>query len=118
MNRKTKSLSKKPRALSLRARKNAKHSSEWLTTEDAAEYLRVTPSTVYRWTKTGKLQAYQFDGAPIRIKRSDLEALAKPVHGKPEAWTQLSAAAFNEDWDNPEDAIYDDWRTLYGVQSR
>jgi hypothetical protein len=49
----------------------------------------------------------------IRIKRSALDALAKPVHGKISAWSQLSAAAFNEDWDNPEDAIYDNWRTLY-----
>lgn len=117
MNRKkTKPTSKKDRAISLRPRKNIGSAPEWLTTEDAAAYLRVTPSTIYRWTKTGKLQAYKFDGAPVRIKRSDLDALAKPAHSKIDAWSRLSTTAFNEDWDNPEDAIYDDWRTLYGVQ--
>jgi len=114
--KKTKPISKKPRAISLRSRKNHNRASEWLTTEDAAAYLRVTPKTIYRWTKAGKLAAYKFEGASIRIKRSDLEALAKPAHNRTEAWTQLSAAAFNQDWDNPEDAIYDNWRTLYGVQ--
>lgn len=114
--KKTKPISKKPRAFSLRTRKNQNRASEWLTTEDAAAYLRVTPKTIYRWTKAGKLTAYKFDGVPIRIKRSDLEALAKPAHGKVDAWTQLSAAAFNEEWDNTEDAIYDNWRELYGVQ--
>ncbi len=88
---------------------------QWLTVEDAAEYVRVTPSTIYRWTKAGKLPAYKFDGTPIRIKRSDLDALANPVPRKIDAWSHLSAAAFNEDWDNPEDAIYDNWRTLYGI---
>jgi len=118
MNGKTKPRLKKKGSISLRSRKNANRPSEWLTTEDAAEYLSVTPNTIQRWTKTGKLMAYKFDGASIRIKRSDLESLAKPLHSKVATWTQLSAAAFNEDWDNTEDAIYDDWRTLYGVQSR
>jgi len=114
--KKTKPIAKKPRAISLRFRKNHNRASEWLTPEDAAAYLRVAPKTIYGWTKAGKLTAYKFAGAPIRIKRSELEALAKPVPGRTEAWTQLSAAAFNEDWDNPDDAIYDNWRTLYGVQ--
>jgi len=116
--KKTKPISKKPSAISLRSRKNHNRASEWLTTEAAAAYLRATSKTIYRWTKAGKLTVYKFDGASIRIKRSDLEALAKPVHGETEAWAQLSAAAFNQDWDNPEDAIYDNWRELYGVQSR
>ena len=32
-----------------------------------------------------------------------------------EDWQALSLSAFEKDWDNEEDAIYDDWRTLYGV---
>jgi len=107
---------KKDRAINLRQRENAGRLPEWLTVEDAAGYLRVTPSTIYRWTKAGKLPVYKFNGTPIRIKRSDLEALAKPVHSKSDAWSRLSAAAFNEDWDNSEDAIYDNWRALYGIQ--
>jgi excisionase family DNA binding protein len=115
MSRKKKPALKKDRAISPKRKSNLVR-PEWLTVEDAAEYLRVTPGTIYRWTKTGQLIAYKFNGAPIRIKHSDLDTLAKPVNRKPDAWSQLSSAAFNQDWDNPDDAIYDNWRTLYGVQ--
>ncbi len=30
-------------------------------------------------------------------------------------WQRLSLSAFEKDWDNEEDAIYDTWRTAYGV---
>ena len=30
----------------------------------------------------------------------------------------MSLSAFEKDWDNPEDAIYDNWRELYGVPAR
>ena len=31
------------------------------------------------------------------------------------AWSTLSQPAFQRVWDNEADAVYDDWRTLYGV---
>lgn len=33
-------------------------------------------------------------------------------------WQAMSLAAFEKDWDNPDDAIYDNWRELYGVPAR
>ena len=33
-------------------------------------------------------------------------------------WSFLSDAALQRVWDNPEDAAYDDWRTLYDVPAR
>lgn len=30
-------------------------------------------------------------------------------------WQHLSLTSFATDWDNPEDAIYDNWRELYGL---
>jgi hypothetical protein len=33
-------------------------------------------------------------------------------------WQDMSLSAFEQDWDNPEDAIYDNWRDLYGVPAR
>ncbi|MBI1879170.1 MAG: hypothetical protein HYR94_13280 [Chloroflexi bacterium] len=33
-------------------------------------------------------------------------------------WLKLSLASFETDWDNPDDAIYDDWRELYDLQTR
>ncbi len=31
-------------------------------------------------------------------------------------WQKLSLTTFEQEWDNPDDAIYDNWRELYGVQ--
>ncbi|HNS01061.1 MAG TPA: hypothetical protein PKM78_01610 [Anaerolineae bacterium] len=33
-------------------------------------------------------------------------------------WHAMSLAAFEKDWDNTDDAIYDNWRVLYGVSAR
>lgn len=33
-------------------------------------------------------------------------------------WQELSLTAFEKDWDNEEDAIYDNWRAHYGVPTR
>lgn len=87
---------------------------EWLTVSEAADYLRVSRDTIYRWAKQGKLVLYKVGGTATRVRRSDLEALARPARtGDP--WMRLSAPAFDADWDNPEDAIYDDWEQLYGL---
>ena len=43
--------------------------------------------------------------------------LAKEIDEEAD-WQQLSLSTFAEDWDNEEDAIYDDWRTHYGVPAR
>ncbi len=33
-------------------------------------------------------------------------------------WSAMSLDTFQRDWDNAEDAIYDNWRELYGVPTR
>jgi hypothetical protein len=33
-------------------------------------------------------------------------------------WHNLSLSAFEAEWDNEEDAIYDNWRQLYGIPAR
>ncbi|OIO97489.1 MAG: hypothetical protein AUK03_02405 [Anaerolineae bacterium CG2_30_64_16] len=32
-----------------------------------------------------------------------------------QGWSFLSEASLQRVWDNPEDAVYDNWRELYGV---
>jgi hypothetical protein len=32
-----------------------------------------------------------------------------------EAWAELGMERLEAEWDNPGDAIYDDWKKLYGV---
>jgi hypothetical protein len=43
--------------------------------------------------------------------------LAKEIDDE-EDWQALSLSAFEKDWDNEEDAIYDNWRTHYEVPAR
>lgn len=31
-----------------------------------------------------------------------------------EGWAELAMSRLEQEWDNPEDAIYDDWKKLYG----
>lgn len=32
-------------------------------------------------------------------------------------WSRLGLDAFEREWDNPDDAIYDDWRNHYDVST-
>ena len=43
------------------------------------------------------------------------EAGAETDGNEESAWQLMSLSAFEAEWDNPEDAIYDDWRAHYGV---
>ncbi len=42
--------------------------------------------------------------------------LAEETHDPEEhGWALLGTARLEEEWDNPEDPIYDEWKRLYGV---
>lgn len=86
----------------------------WLTVAEAANYLKVSRDTIYRWAREGKLALYKL-GKLTRLKKSELEALIAPKGAGVDPWTSLSQEAFS-DWDNPEDAVYDRWEELYGLQ--
>ena len=58
--------------------------SDWLTSAEAAAYLKVKPRSLLLWVRQGKLQAYALSGTQRRIwrfRRKDLDSalLAKPV---------------------------------------
>jgi len=53
-------------------------SSEVLTVNEIAGYLRVSETTVWRWCNSGKLPAFRI-GRSWRIRRTDLEQHIK--HG-------------------------------------
>lgn len=38
--------------------------------------------------------------------------------GDSEAWQELGMSRLEEEWDNPDDAIYDNWREMYGDPQR
>jgi len=49
---------------------------KWLTADEAASYLKVSRSTVYRWVKEGRLSLYHLGPATSRFNRKDLDQLA------------------------------------------
>ncbi|WP_420628617.1 helix-turn-helix domain-containing protein [Candidatus Leptofilum sp.] len=52
---------------------------EWFTVNEAANYLRVTRQTIYRYMDNDLLPYYELkSGRGRRIRRSDLESLLEP----------------------------------------
>ena len=52
--------------------------NEWLTANEAAEYLKVTPRTVLCWAKQGSIPAHRLSGAQRitwRFLKSELDAM-------------------------------------------
>jgi hypothetical protein len=42
--------------------------------------------------------------------------LAEEAQGiEPQGWAELGMSRLEQEWDNPEVAVYDDWKKLYGV---
>jgi hypothetical protein len=41
--------------------------------------------------------------------------LRSPEDESREGWSQLGMERLEQDWDNEKDAVYDNWRKLYGV---
>jgi len=53
--------------------------TDWLTIEEATQYLRVSKQTLYRWVQDGRLVSYELpSGRGRRLKREDLDDLLKP----------------------------------------
>jgi excisionase family DNA binding protein len=93
-------------------------SEVYYTLEEAASMLKLHPQTLRRWIREGKLPAKRF-GKQFRLRREDFERAAQPGISKDAEesshFDQMALAAMGDLWDNEEDAIYDDWRRLYGA---
>jgi len=46
-----------------------------------------------------------------------LDSLVDPSEEETD-WLKMSLSSFEKDWDNPDDAIYDNWREEYGIPAR
>lgn len=91
--------------------------TEWLTIPEASRYLKVTRATLYRWARQGRLRLYKLGARATRVRRSDLDRMALPKDSSEGlVWARLSEETFARDWDNERDAVYDNWRELYGVR--
>ena len=58
--------------------------SQWLTTAEAAEYLKVSRPTIFRWMRSGRLSFHKL-GKATRFRRDDLDRVAEKMTGKDEA---------------------------------
>lgn len=57
-------------------------SSPWMTRQEVAAYLRVSPKTVDRYVREGKLTKHQVgDLSSPRLRRTEVEALVTPADG-------------------------------------
>jgi excisionase family DNA binding protein len=91
-----------------------------LTVAEAAELLKLHPQTLRRWIHQGKLSARRI-GRQFRLPAHELETILRPTQIDADEMLPMERAAlagFGDLWDNKEDAIYDDWKRLYGVKSR
>jgi excisionase family DNA binding protein len=55
--------------------------SDWLTSEEAAQYLKVERRTLLAWVRDGKAPAYQLSGTKRhcwRFRQHDLDAMLTP----------------------------------------
>ena len=52
---------------------------EWLSIREAVSQLKIGRTTLHRWLKQGRLQAYRVGPKAVRIRRADLERLTTPV---------------------------------------
>ena len=57
---------------------------QYITIAKAAELLRVSKSTLWRWIKEGALPAYRLGSRRVLIKQEDLDKLITPVREKKE----------------------------------
>jgi excisionase family DNA binding protein len=55
------------------------HDPEYYTVREAANALRVSVPTVWRWVRSGRLKAYRIGERVIRVRRSDLTAMITPA---------------------------------------
>jgi excisionase family DNA binding protein len=52
---------------------------EYLTVAEAANLVRVSPSTIRRWIREGNLPAYRLGLRRVGLKRDDLATLVTPI---------------------------------------
>ena len=58
--------------------------SDWLTIQEAADHLKVSKPTIYRWMRAGRLTFYKM-GKSTRFRRDQIDTVAHKTTGQPEA---------------------------------
>ncbi len=72
----------------------------------------MTVGGVYRNGKIELVEPLELpDGSTVEV---EIRLVTPEVED--EAWRDLGMSRMEEEWNNPKDAVYDDWRRLYGDQ--
>ena len=79
-----------------------------LSPHDLARRVGVARATVTRW-ENGTHH-------PSKVAKLAIQSIIEGKESR--SWQRLAAAAMNELWDNPEDAVYDAWRDIYHPSAR
>ena len=93
---------------------------EYYTVAQAANVLRVSRTTVWRWIVAGRLDAYRIGPRTIRVRKGDIEALPRPTRTKSANMVSEPMATYEAEpaniWANynPEKAKAA-WRTARGI---
>ena len=74
-----------------------------LTTAEAAKLLKVSPVTISRWLKQGRLPAYRLGPRAVRIRRTDLDSLLSPAYD--EEHLPMSPVAYEPDPQEIDDEL-------------
>lgn len=54
------------------------------------------------------------EGTEVEV---DIRLAEEVEGGERQGWAELGMNRLEEEWDNTEDAAYDDWKKLYGLES-
>jgi excisionase family DNA binding protein len=76
-----------------------------LTVPEAAAVLKVSPVTVSRWLRQGRLPAYRLGPRAVRIRRADLQAVFAPARPLAEPTPAGDQSGPAEPSDLPNDAL-------------
>lgn len=52
------------------------------------------------------------------LRRQQQEAATRDALAQEQGWAAVAEQSFANDWDNEDDAIYDNWREHYHVRER
>ena len=79
-----------------------------LSQHELARRLGVARATVTRWENGTR--------HPSKVAKLAIQSVIEGRDSR--SWQRLAAAAMNELWDNPEDAVYDAWQGIYHPGAR
>ncbi len=73
------------------------------------------PTISPQLTKMLKESEKLTDNEQLLLAHLLLDSLISDTALKEKDWMHLGIRSFQRDWDNEEDAVYDEWRKHYGV---